>query len=194
MRNVEFDREEVLRAAMTAFLLTGYNKTSMPDLTLATGLHPGSLYAAFTNKRGVLIAAIGQYHLDRNSQFTHFFSGSRPILSMIKSYLDNVVDECLSRDTAKACLLIKMLNEIAEQDEEIRDLATENLTLSQQALAGQFELAKEMGELTTERDSLHLARYFMMGVYGLRVFAQMHPQPNMLQQLADQLYQDLCVT
>lgn len=40
MRNAEFDREKVLRSAMTAFMDKGYGKTSMQDLTKATGLHP----------------------------------------------------------------------------------------------------------------------------------------------------------
>ncbi|MGL4517633.1 MAG: TetR/AcrR family transcriptional regulator, partial [Shewanella sp.] len=68
MRNAEFDREQVLRAAMEAFMRKGYSKTSMQDLTQATGLHPGSLYCAFSNKRGLLIAAIEQYQSDRNQQ------------------------------------------------------------------------------------------------------------------------------
>ena len=51
---------------------------------------------------------------------------------------------------------------------------------------------KARGELSTERDSSHLARYFMMGAYGLRTYTHMHLQPDTLQQLADQLYQDLC--
>ncbi len=41
MRNAEFDREKVLRSAMNAFMAKGYSKTSMQDLTRATGLHPG---------------------------------------------------------------------------------------------------------------------------------------------------------
>ncbi len=36
MRNAEFDREQVLRGAMTAFMHKGYTKTSMQDLTQAT--------------------------------------------------------------------------------------------------------------------------------------------------------------
>ncbi|WP_462160581.1 TetR/AcrR family transcriptional regulator [Pseudoalteromonas maricaloris] len=58
MRTAEFDRETVLRNAMQAFMTYGYNKTSMPKLTEVTGLHPGSIYCAFKNKKGLLLAAI----------------------------------------------------------------------------------------------------------------------------------------
>jgi len=46
MRNAEFDKEQVLRSAMNAFMKKGYANTSMQDLKKATGLHPGSIYCA----------------------------------------------------------------------------------------------------------------------------------------------------
>jgi len=192
MRSPEFNKEEVLRSAMTAFLHKGYAKTSMQDLSKATGLHPGSIYCAFENKRGLLLAALEQYKQDRNVEFQAFFDGSQPILSALKIYLDNIVSECLSCDAAKACLLTKALNEIAEQDEEVRAIITRNLSDWQQALADLFAQAKVSGELITDKKSAHLARYFMMGVYGLRTFAHTHPEADILQQLADQLFYDIC--
>lgn len=192
MRNPEFNKEKVLRSAMTAFMHKGYAKTSMQDLSKATGLHPGSIYCAFENKRGLLLAALGQYKEDRDIEFKTFFDGSKPILTALKIYLDNIVCECLSCDAAKACLLTKALNEIAEQDEEVRAIITSNLNDWQQALADLFTQAQVSGELITDKGSAHLARYFVMGIYGLRTFAHTHPEAEILQQLADQLYSDLC--
>ena len=57
MRSAEYDRDAVLRNAMEAFRAKGYAKTTMQELVAATGLHPGSLYAAFGNTRGLLRAA-----------------------------------------------------------------------------------------------------------------------------------------
>ncbi len=191
MRNAEFDQEKVLRSAMKAFMHKGFAKTSMQDLTKATGLHPGSIYCAFENKRGLLIAALGQYREDRNTEFGTFFSGDAAVVDKFKAYLDHTVRECISCDSAQACLLTKALNEVAEQDEEIQTLISENLRLWQVGIAEQFELAKANNELKTKKDSGHLARYFVMGIYGLRVFAQTRPEANILKQLADQLYQDV---
>lgn len=191
MRNAEFDQEKVLRSAMNAFMHKGFAKTSMQDLTKATGLHPGSIYCAFENKRGLLIAALGQYRDDRNTEFDTFFSGKAPVLAKFKAYLDHIVKECISGDSAQACLLTKALNEVAEQDEEIQTLISENLRLWQVGIAEQFELAKSNKELKTKKDSGHLARYFVMGIYGLRVFAQTRLEAAILEQLADQLYQDI---
>ncbi|PSW06920.1 TetR/AcrR family transcriptional regulator [Photobacterium lipolyticum] len=192
MRNAEFDRKKVLRSAMVAFMRKGYSKTSMQDLTKATGLHPGSIYCAFDNKRGLLLAALEQYRQDRSTEFQGFFSGSQPVLVELKNYLDSIVQQCLSCDAAQSCLLTKALNEVAEQDAEVQGIISESLANWQQTLTDKFEQAKSAGELTTKRESAHLARYFVMGIYGLRTFAYTHPQAEVLQQLADQLYQDVC--
>ncbi len=191
MRNAEFNKEKVLRSAMNAFMHKGYAKTSMQDLKTATGLHPGSIYCAFENKRGLLLAALEQYRLDRTTEFEQFFSGSQPTLVNLKAYLDNVVAECVSCDSSQACLLTKALNEIAEQDDEIQQIISDNLSMLQQALAEKFALAIAEKSIPSDKDSDHLARYFLMGIYGLRTFAHTHPEAKVLEQLASQLYQDI---
>ncbi|PKI16771.1 TetR/AcrR family transcriptional regulator [Colwellia sp. 12G3] len=192
MRSAEFDKEKVLRSAMNAFMHKGYAKTSMQDLKKATGLHPGSIYCAFENKRGLLLAALEQYRLDRKTEFEQYFSGTQPTLINLKAYLDNVVKECVSCDSSQACLLTKALNEIAEQDTEIQQIISDNLSMLQQALAEKFEQAKNEKALCEQKDSDHLARYFLMGIYGLRTFAHTHPEAKVLEQLAEQLYGDIC--
>ncbi len=193
MRSAEFDTQTVLRAAMIAFMHKGYGKTSMQDLKKATGLHPGSIYCAFDSKRGLLLAALEQYKKDRSSEFNAFFPGKAAVLAELKDYLNHTVQQCLSCDASKACLLTKSLNEMAEQDSEIQAVVTESLAGWQQSITLLFEQAKANGELNSQRDPEHLSRYFLMGLYGLRTFAQTHPEALVLQQLADQLYHDVCV-
>lgn len=191
MRNAEFDKEEVLRAAMKAFMHKGYANTSMQDLKKVTGLHPGSIYCAFENKRGLLLAALEQYRADRAAEFELFFSNSTATIVNLKSYLDNVVAECISCDSSQACLATKALTEIAEQDDEIQQVITDNLSMLQQALAIKFEQAKTEQSISTDKDSDHLARYFLMGIYGLRTYAYTHPEARVVEQLAEQLYNDV---
>jgi AcrR family transcriptional regulator len=191
MRNAEFDREQVLRSAMNAFMNKGYASTSMQDLKKATGLHPGSIYCAFENKRGLLLEALEQYRVDRSAEFEQFFSASQKTIDNLKLYLDNVVAECLSCDNTQACLMTKALNETAEQDIEIQKIISNNLSILQQAFTEKFEQAKKEKSISANKDCEHLARYFLMGIYGLRTFAQTHPEPEVLKQLAEQLYQDV---
>src|SRR5687768_2202583 len=57
-----FDRDHVLHAAERQFRTTGYNGTSVDDISAATGLGRGSLYAAFDGKHGVLLQAMVGYY------------------------------------------------------------------------------------------------------------------------------------
>lgn len=191
MRIAEFDRETVLRAAMSTFMVNGYAKTSMQDLTKATGLHPGSIYCAFANKKGLLLAAIGQYQLDRNLQFQQFFNNSQPALDNLRDYLADIVQQCLSCDAKKSCLLTKSLSEMGEQDDDIRLMISQHLHTWQDALSQVFDTAKNQKLLDKDCNSEFLAQYLMMGIYGLRTFSHTHPQVDILQPLADKLLRDI---
>jgi len=191
MRNAEFDREKVLRSAMTLFMEKGYSKTSMPDLKKATGLHPGSIYCAFDNKRGLLLAAIEQYKADRNEEFSHFFATDEPILSQFKNYLDHIVSECLSCEASKGCLFIKALYESTDEDQEVQAIIAENVSLWHKALADKFKQAQQAKELSQDKNCEHLAHFLVMGIYGLRTFAQSKPEHDILQALAEQLFNSI---
>ncbi|MEC6824047.1 TetR/AcrR family transcriptional regulator [Photobacterium piscicola] len=186
MRSAEFDRDRVLRSAMDVFIAKGYSNTSMQDLKQATGLHPGSIYCAFKNKRGLLLAALEHYRNQRYTQFVTLFAKSSSVLGAISAYLDLVVDEC-EREQIKDCLLQKSLSELAQQDVEIADVISHMLKQWQQALAEQLLLAQQHNEISHERDSQQLAQFLVMGIYGIRTFSHTHPEPGVLRRLAQNL-------
>ena len=120
MRNAEFDREQVLRSAINAFVAKGYNKTSMQDLKAATGLHPGSIYCAFDSKKGLMLAAIEQYNKDKGNEFGQLFEGKSPISEGLLSYLQHTVKDVTSCDSGhKACLTQKALSEVSDNEPEL---------------------------------------------------------------------------
>src|SRR5262249_36820343 len=58
VRPREFDFEEVAEGLLNAFWLRGFARTSISDLTAATKLLPGSLYAAFGSKEAMFRLAL----------------------------------------------------------------------------------------------------------------------------------------
>ncbi|KAE8177544.1 TetR/AcrR family transcriptional regulator [Photobacterium carnosum] len=186
MRSAEFDRDSVLRSAMDIFIAKGYGNTSMQDLKQATGLHPGSIYCAFKNKRGLLLAALEHYRDQRYTQFVTLFSQSTSVMGAIATYLEHVVDEC-EREQIKDCLLQKALSELAQQDVEVADVISYMLKQWQQTLAEQLVLAQQNNEISYQRDSQQLAQFLVMGIYGIRVLSHTHPDPGMLRRLAADL-------
>ncbi len=192
MRSAEFDKEKVLRAAIKAFVCKGYNKTSMQDLKKATGLHPGSIYCAFENKQGLLLAALEQYNKDRAEEFRHYFIGNKRVLAGVKKYLDNTVNQCTLNGSEKTCLSQKALSELSEQAPEVEALITNNIESWQKSFEQVFEQAQVEGEVDSSRSPNQRAQSLVMGIYGLRTYAHTQPSEDILKALAQQLFEDVC--
>ena len=60
-RKPAFDRQDVLAKATQVFLTSGYQGTTVKDITNATGLQPGSIYSAFVNKEGLYTEVVEYY-------------------------------------------------------------------------------------------------------------------------------------
>lgn len=60
-RKRTFDEAEVVARCAEAFLVTGYEGTSVDDLMTASGLQRGSLYQAFGSKRGLFVEALRRH-------------------------------------------------------------------------------------------------------------------------------------
>ncbi|MBY6186664.1 TetR/AcrR family transcriptional regulator [Marinobacter hydrocarbonoclasticus] len=194
MRTAEFDREQVLRAAIHAFVAKGYTKTSMQDLKAATGLHPGSIYCAFDNKKGLMLAAIEQYDKDKTDEFQALFASSNTVLEGLWGYLARTVEDITSsrQDRLKACLSQKALSELGDNEPEIEAALKASSRRWKNALIGVFEQAMERGELNRERSAEQRGQYLAMGLLGLRTYAQSEPDPKLLTELARQLFDSVC--
>lgn len=182
MRTAEFDREYVLSSAMNEFIAKGYNKTSMQDLKRATGLHPGSIYCAFENKRGLLVAALNHYGVTKSQLFEQFFAGYEQILDGLEAYLHDIIEfnQCPEN---KACLLQKSLSELEQQDEEVEQLIRDMLEQWKVNISVKLELAKQNGEISHNTDCRLLSDFVVMNIYGLRSFATTKPSKESLEQL-----------
>ena len=186
MRSAEFDRETVLRSAMEAFVSKGYSKTSMQDLKAATGLHPGSIYCAFENKRGLLIAALGQYRDDKSREFETLFKEQENVFYGLNRYLDSVVDEC-EKEAIKDCLLQKSLSELAQQDLEVEQLISSMLQDWHRSIENKISQAQGAGYVNKHKSAGQLAQFVVMGIYGMRTLSHTPPKPGVLKELKQEL-------
>ncbi|MEG0010196.1 MAG: TetR/AcrR family transcriptional regulator [Aeromonas sp.] len=182
MRTAEFDRDQVLRHAMEAFRARGYAKTTMQDLVAATGLHPGSLYAAFGNKRGLLLAAVDHYVQEKCAQRRHCLDQPSPLAGM-RAYFDQLVDAALQG----SCLVTRTLMELAEQDEELHQRCKAIYRDLEGDLALCLQRAKEQGELAAGCDIPTLTAFLQVNIQGLITFAQCHPDRALLDAVVTQL-------
>lgn len=103
VRQREFDTEEVLTTIMELFWQRGYANTSMKDIVQATGIQPGSLYAAFGDKEKLFQQAFKKY-----TQEFFFASIPRrsPPLECIQTWFEHLAKAMASDPNQKGCLLI----------------------------------------------------------------------------------------
>ncbi|WP_163930351.1 TetR/AcrR family transcriptional regulator [Paraferrimonas sp. SM1919] len=186
MRNAEFDREQVLNAAMAVFIEKGYGKTSVQDLKAATGLHPGSIYCAFDNKRGLLIAALEHYASARHSSFNQLCQQHDSALGALEAYINDVVKECEGQEI-KGCLLQKSMAEVSAQDEEVEAIISQMFKQWQQDLLQLLERAQTQGEISSKADCQALNDFIIMSIYGMRSLSHTKPTRAVLTSLSAQV-------
>ncbi|MGL4269364.1 MAG: TetR/AcrR family transcriptional regulator [Plesiomonas sp.] len=182
MRSAEFDREAVLEQAMEIFRAHGYSKTTMQQLVAATGLHPGSIYAAFGNKRGLFMAAIEHYVAGRSHFRQAMLSEGRSPLIALHRYLEYVAGEMVQG----VCLVTRSLLELGEDEALLAQLAQIYRNMEQD-LRDVLTRAVQQGELAAECDINVLTLYLITGLQGLVTVAKCHPDSATLNAVVAQL-------
>lgn len=57
---LEARRDQILQAALTCFVHSGYHKTSVDDIATQSGMSKGSIYTHFESKQAVLLALLNR--------------------------------------------------------------------------------------------------------------------------------------
>jgi TetR/AcrR family transcriptional regulator, transcriptional repressor for nem operon len=167
VRPRKFDEAEVVQAARDQFWLHGFNGTSVDDLTDVTGLGRGSLYAAFTDKRGLFLRALDDYATTVMGQLL------ADLRDPEKGGRDRVVDhirlitKLLAADTkGRGCLMAKSAAEIGATDKEIARRIRKWLDGYQRDIANAIQAAQHDGDIDPEADPDELALLILALVRG----------------------------
>lgn len=125
-RPKSYDRDTVLRAARDLFWEQGYERTSIADLEMRTGLNRSSIYQEFGGKRQLFQAAIECY-ADQviAGLLAGLRDGRRAGLDGITALFRRVGE--LFRSNAavstRGCLMVNTIAELAAHDDRIRTAA-----------------------------------------------------------------------
>ncbi|MET9905803.1 TetR/AcrR family transcriptional regulator [Streptomyces sp. NPDC006476] len=192
-----FDRDHVLHAAERQFRASGYNGTSVDDISAATGLGRGSLYAAFDGKHGVLLQAMSGY-------FARLAQGPRKMLAgpdegaleRLHAYLLRAVhgvplaaDVPPASDRAgAACFAAKMALEIGASDPEVKRLANECFSVVRTAVAECVRAAQRNGDIDPDADPDDLAYLLLTVIRGSDVVGAYGHSPDRLTSIAESAF------
>ncbi|WP_406437991.1 TetR/AcrR family transcriptional regulator [Streptomyces sp. NBC_00631] len=191
-----FDRDHVLHAAERQFRTSGYNGTSVDDISAATGLGRGSLYAAFDGKHGVLLEAMSGY-------FGRLAQGPRKMLDgpdegaleRLHAYLLRAVhgvplaaDVPASDRAGAACFAAKMALEIGASDPEVKRLANDCFSVVATAVAECVRAAQRNGDIDPDADPDNLAYLLLTVIRGSEVVGANGHSPDRLTSIAESAF------
>ncbi|MFI6506386.1 TetR/AcrR family transcriptional regulator [Streptosporangium sp. NPDC050855] len=163
-----FDREAALAVAVRLFWERGYEATSVGELSEAMGIRPGSLYAAFGDKRSLFREVVRTYGRSPVGAFvgvaleeepTTYGAFARVLREAAATYPDP--------SHPAGCLTISAATNVTPQDADVeaflRDLRNANLSVFEARL----RTAQREGELPADASPRALAGYFAAVVQGM---------------------------
>lgn len=192
-RPTTFDRHDVLQQTIQLFWLQGYNNTSIKNLVEATGLQPGSLYAAFGDKRGVFIAALDQYFETMKLNLFAVLHNDKSPIERLTDFFNQLVQESFCDPDRKGCLLINTLSEIPVTDVEINTRLQGMFADVEQELKQLLIEAQTVGHIGKHQDPETLAKFLVTGIFGLRLFNKTQPDSDSLKAIVKHLLSSIQV-
>jgi TetR/AcrR family transcriptional repressor of nem operon len=142
-----FDADTALDVAVDLFWRQGFDGTAMQDLCRATDLAPGSLYAAFGDKRALFLAALRRYMATVSSQAVDRVNGAPSGLQGLRDYFEHLVDAMVDGKRQWGCLVTNSVVEFAGADPELAALLQLHLARLETAFAGALARARAAQEL-----------------------------------------------
>ncbi len=186
-----YDREAALDAALNLFWTRGYHATSLKDLEAALDMKPGSIYAAFSSKEALYLAALERYFRQNRDSLRTIGEEAGSPLKALADLMRNVA-RCSNDDpNCRPCMLIKTLVDVTTDDDEIARYSRQYLDEMRGEFVSLFELAKSKGELPPDADPVRLARRYQSELSALKIEAHCAIDREGLFALAEDLAQQV---
>ncbi|WP_242908329.1 TetR/AcrR family transcriptional regulator [Actinomadura terrae] len=163
-----FDRDAALAQATRLFWERGYEATSVGELTAAMGIRPGSLYAAFGDKKSLFKEVVLAYGECPSGAFMGAALQEEPTARQAIARLLREAAEIYTDPSHPAgCLTISAATNVSPQDDEVATFLRDLRAASLQKFEDRFRAAQKDGELPPDVDPRALARFYATVVLGI---------------------------
>src|SRR6476660_4744242 len=143
----QFDPDLAAQEAMEAFWEHGYNATSVADLLEEMGLHRGSLYGTFGDKKKLFLAALDKYQDQNVAMIGDVLDRPGSAREAIEAFLELAVEKCTGEDAGRGCLAAKAALELAPHDPDISAWIRRFHERNVQLVAQTLKRGQEQGEI-----------------------------------------------
>jgi TetR/AcrR family transcriptional repressor of nem operon len=177
-----FSESEVIKAATDVFWQHGYDGASVQRLGERAGLLPGSLHAAFGDKRALFVRAL-EYYTQGQRDAGVWLQEPGPVLPRLREMMYGIV-AAAETEHPRGCMLGNTATELAT-DPTISGLLREAFAELQTALAHALARAQSDGEVTGEIDPGIYSSVLVATMQGLHVLARVETNPQRLRDTVD---------
>jgi TetR/AcrR family transcriptional repressor of nem operon len=203
-RKALVSRDSALEGVVRRFWSTGYAASSLEDLLAASGLHRGSFYRAFGDKRGAFEAALGRYGdlIGWEDLLPSVMSAGSPterLMRLLHARIDTVLgisptftqlaadrpvsdQEAVDR-VAPGCLVVNTALELAPHDDAMRAAASQAFAAVRDVIGELIRSAVELGEADPTLDVDAAAAQVFALLMGATVLAAVGTQRRELRRL-----------
>lgn len=181
----QFDVNEVLDKAMQAFWSHGYEATSMQDLVNCTGIHRGSLYATYSDKHALFLAALRMYDDKIRRRLLADLESSYGPREAIRQLFLAFTSQVSEKGGNRGCFLTNTALELAAHDPEAGKIVAHAQEQIEAFFARMIRKAKAEGEVAPHVKSAETASGLLASLIGLVVLIRSRPERALLQTIVN---------
>ncbi|MFQ6395785.1 TetR/AcrR family transcriptional regulator [Nocardia sp. KC 131] len=183
----QFDESGLLDASTELFWARGFDETSVEDVSRATGVGNGSIYAAYGNKRGLFLAAFERY-CQRRALFVRDVVGSAPgsARTAVRTLFEAIIEECTSHPDQRGCLMINSIAQLGSRIPEVVIIGAQTTASMEQGVAERLRRSARLsdGSLDDAALSAHSANIVVVA-QGLIQLSRLGIPRQRLREIAD---------
>ena len=180
-----FDRDQALNIALDLFWRHGFEGTSTAQLTVAMGIAPPSLYAAFGSKEALFREALAAYGERYAGFLSETMSAPGPVRAAVMQMLLRAARQFANAEHTLGCMVAAGELQASPANAALLVEVTGLRQAAQQAIRSRLEAARKAGELPADADIATLAAFFAMTIQGMAVQARDGAKPALLKRLAE---------
>lgn len=183
-RPLSFDRENALNEAMLQFWRTGYDTTSVAELTKVMGITSPSLYAAFGDKEALFLECVEKYTNPGPKTTPMLIAEAPSARHAAQHLLESSARWFTQPNTPTGCMVASAAASGSETSGRVRAVLKRVRQANQKALQKRAERDIHEGHLPATANAQALAAMTMAIIQGMSTLARDGVHRSLLLQLA----------
>jgi|SRR3569833_3153074 len=181
----EFDINSVSEAVAQVFWARGYHATSLDDICDATGLLRGSLYSAFGDKHGMLLAALEHYGEGAIAQLSARLNSSQSPHEALRAALMHYTRTASALNGLRGCFVTNATLELQAQDKKLAQKIESIMSRTSTLLTAAVIRGQAEGAFNKDLDERVVGDFLLCVTQGLRVIGKFVHDEGRLKAIVD---------